>query len=132
MKIGGDVIHARDLCIVIADTSGARSNSLGLFLEGLDVDEVSKTKESKVASNSAIQLSLRVAIASHENLQASRQVMAWLALNKVTNHILEVALDRTKVKVTREDSTTAAAVVEILYKLGNLVDKNLVTLVLTI
>ena len=68
MKIGGDVIYARDLCIVIADAGGARSDSFGLFLEGLDVDEVSKTKESEVAGNSAVQLSLRVVVASCENL----------------------------------------------------------------
>ena len=54
LKIGGDVIYVRDLYIVIADASGARSDSLGLFLEGLDVDKVSKTKESEVAGDSVI------------------------------------------------------------------------------
>ena len=58
--------------------------------------------------------------------------MVQLALNKVTNYILEVALDRTKVKVTREDSTTTIVVIEVLYKLGNLVDKNLIAFILTI
>ena len=37
-----------------------------------------------------------------------------------------------KVKVAREDGTTAVVVVEILYKLGNLINKNLITLALTI
>ena len=54
LKIGSDVIYMRDLYIVIADTSGTRSNSLGLFFEGLDVDKVSKTKESEVAGNSTV------------------------------------------------------------------------------
>ena len=58
LKIGGDIIYTRDLYIVIADASGTRSDSLGLFFEGLDVDKVSKTKESEVAGNGAIQLSL--------------------------------------------------------------------------
>ena len=54
MKIGGDVIYIYDLYIIIADTSSARSNSFSLFFKGLDVDKVSKTKESEVASNSTI------------------------------------------------------------------------------
>ena len=54
LKIDGDIIYMRDLYIVIANTSGTRSDSLGLFLEGLDIDKVSKTKESEVASNSTI------------------------------------------------------------------------------
>ena len=68
LKISSDIIYIRNLYIVIADANSTRSNSFGLFLEGLDVDKVSKTKESKVASNSTIQLSLRVVIASRENL----------------------------------------------------------------
>ena len=132
LKISGDIIYIRDLYIVIADTSGTRSNSLGLFLKGLDIDKVSKTKESKVAGNSTIQLSLQVVVASRENLQASRQVAVQLALNEVTNYILEIALDRTKIEVAREDSTTVATIVEVLYKLSNLVDKNLVAFVLII
>ena len=54
LKIDGDIIYMYDLYIVIADASGTRSNSLSLFLKGLDIDKVSKTKESEVASNSAI------------------------------------------------------------------------------
>ena len=54
LKISGDIIYTYDLYIVIADASGARSDSFGLFLEGLDIDKVSKTKESEVASNSTI------------------------------------------------------------------------------
>ena len=54
LKINGDVVYIYDLCIIIADASGVRSNSLGLFLEGLDIDEVSKTKESEVAGNSTV------------------------------------------------------------------------------
>ena len=57
---------------------------------------------------------------------------AWLALNEVTNRVLEAALDRTKVKVAREDSTTTIVVIEILYKFSNLIDKNLITFILTI
>ena len=132
LKINGDIIYIYNLYIVIANTSSARSNSFGLFLKGLDVDKVSKTKESEVASNSTIQLSLRVVVASCENLQASRQITVQLALNKVTNYILKAAFDRTKVKVTRKDSTIAIVVIEVLYKLGNLIDKNLVALALTI
>ena len=45
--------------------------------------------------------------------------------------MLEAALDGTKVKVAGEDGATAAAVVEILHELGNLIDKNLVALALT-
>ena len=45
--------------------------------------------------------------------------------------MLEAVLDGTKVKVAGEDSTIAIVVVEVLYKLGNLVDKNLVALALT-
>ena len=132
LKIGSDIIYIYNLYIVIADTSGIRSNSLGLFLEGLDIDKVSKTKESEIAGNSTIQLSLRVIVASYKNLQTSWQVTVQLALNKVINYILEAALDRTKVKVAREDSTTTSTIIEVLYKLGNLIDKNLITLVLTI
>ena len=54
MKIGGDIIYTYDLYIIIADASSTRSNSLSLFFEGLDIDKVSKTKESKVAGNSTI------------------------------------------------------------------------------
>ena len=132
LKISSDIIYIRDLYIVIADTSGTGSNSLGLFFKGLDIDKVSKTKESKVASNSTIQLSLRVVVTSYKNLQASQQVMVQLAFNKVTNYIFKVAFDRTKVKVAREDGIIAIAVIEILYKLGNLIDKNLVAFILTI
>ena len=54
LKISSDIIYIYDLYIVIANTSGTRNNSLGLFFKGLDVDKVSKTKESEVASNSTI------------------------------------------------------------------------------
>ena len=54
MKISGDVIYIYNLYIVITNTSGTRSNSFGLFLKGLDVDKVSKTKESEIAGNSTI------------------------------------------------------------------------------
>ena len=68
LKISGDIIYIYDLYIIIANTSGTRSNSLGLFLKGLDIDKVSKTKESEVVGNSTIQLSLRVVVASCKNL----------------------------------------------------------------
>ena len=58
MKISSDIIYIYNLYIVIADANSIRSNFLGLFLKGLDIDKVSKTKESKVAGNSTIQLSL--------------------------------------------------------------------------
>ena len=54
LKIGGDIIYICNLYIVIANASGTRSNSLGLFFKGLDIDKVSKTKKSKIAGNSTI------------------------------------------------------------------------------
>ena len=75
LKISSDIIYIYNLYIIIADTSSTRSNSFGLFLKGLDIDKVFKTKESEVASNSTIQLSLQVVVASYKNLQASWQVV---------------------------------------------------------
>ena len=132
LKISDNIIYIHDLYIVIANTSGTRSNSLGLFFKGLDVDKVSKTKESEVAGNSTIQLSLQVIVASYENLQVSWQIAVQLTFNKVTNYILKAAFDRIKVKVTREDNSTTMTIIEVLYKLGNLVNKNFIAFILTI
>ena len=46
--------------------------------------------------------------------------------------MFETVLDRTKIEVTREDSTTTVMIIEVLYKLGNLVDKNLVAFIFII